>query len=96
MRRRTDGRIAFHIAAFDIDDPLDAIKAVVTSTEVGDCVALRDRNHHTRRIWICLVRVPQAEMRVHRAVRHQELQQAPQIAYNGAAFLRCRRLTMMW
>ena len=35
----------------------DAIKAVVTSTEVGDCVALRDRNHHTRRIWICLVRV---------------------------------------
>ena len=83
MRRRTNGRIAFHIAAFDIDDPLDAIKAVVTSTEVGDCVALRDRNHHT--CHICLVRVPQAEMRVHRAVRHQELQQAPQIAYNGAA-----------
>ena len=41
-----EGRMAAHIAASDIEDPIDAIKAAVLSTEIGDTIALQDRNHH--------------------------------------------------
>ena len=48
--------MAAHIAASDIEDPIDAIKAAVLSTEIGDTIALQDRNHHEhhwREIYLC-------------------------------------------
>ena len=48
--------MAAHIAASDIEDPIDAIKAAVLSTEIGDTIALQDRNHHEhhwRKIYLC-------------------------------------------
>ena len=51
-----DGRIDFQIAAFDIVDPLEALKNVVESAEIGDSLALVDRNHHAqpwRKVYLC-------------------------------------------
>ena len=51
-----EGRMAADIAVSDIEDPIDAIKAAVLSTEIGDTIALQDRNHHEhhwREIYLC-------------------------------------------
>ena len=41
-----DARLAAEITAADLDDPIQAIKAVVLSAYIGETIALRDRNHH--------------------------------------------------
>ena len=51
-----DGRIDFQIVAFDIVDPLEALKNVVESAEIGDSLALVDRNHLAqpwRKVYLC-------------------------------------------
>ena len=40
-----EGRVAAHIAVADIYDPIEAIKAVVLLSYIGETIALRDRNH---------------------------------------------------